>query len=47
MIGGAIAVAALGYGMSKIIRSGARAGVIKEMTIKELQEVIKKPKGCC
>jgi hypothetical protein len=40
VIGSAAAAAAIGYGVSKLIRSGARADVIKEMNIKDLQTEI-------
>ncbi|MBI5251287.1 MAG: ankyrin repeat domain-containing protein [Desulfomonile tiedjei] len=42
VIGSAAAAAAIGYGVSKLIRSGARADVIKEMNMNDLHEEIEK-----
>jgi hypothetical protein len=42
VIGSAAAAAAIGYGVSKLIRSGARADFIKEMNMNDLHEEIEK-----
>jgi len=45
VIGAAAAAGAIGYGISKLVRSGARADVIKEMNIKDLHAEIETRKS--